>query len=154
MPEIHEKVKSKMTEAMQWCLTYFSFTTDAWDIQCQANTYATNTVYYIDQTLFSRLRHIRNHDRVLCCKSCCLTSIQFTEVGCWWKACSSNAHSMVYFKVLVAPTLQIQVKKSYRWYKCPEHLNVVAIWLPIFITLANLQVYLCFNTETMKSAFW
>ena len=48
MPEIHEKVKSKMTEAMQRGLTYFSLTTDAWTSRAN-HSYVTHTVHYIDE---------------------------------------------------------------------------------------------------------
>jgi len=48
MPEIHEKVKYKMTETMQRGLTYFSLTTDAWTSRAN-HSYVTHTVHYIDE---------------------------------------------------------------------------------------------------------
>ena len=57
MPEIHEKVKKRMTVAMQKGLTYFSLTTDAWTSRAN-HSYVTHTVHYIDQ-------HWKLHSHVL-----------------------------------------------------------------------------------------
>ena len=150
MPEIHEKVKRSMKKTMQQGLTYFSLTTDAWTSRAN-HSYVTHTVHYIDE-------HWKLCSRVL--DTCEITTehsaanladeLQNTLLK-WdlsdeklMAVTSDNARNIVdaienlswqHFGCF-AHTVQLRVKKIMQVAQVSKHLDVVVIWLPIFITLA------------------